>query len=418
MNSSRSSWRPALFCALWLGAFLLSASLARGQTPPPAKPDDDKPPLATKKTHDEDPPLPSKKPMPGKEVRVQVTADSAEVQTGDKVIATVKRGEVLPFTKKTDDYYLVVVDEKKGWIKREAVREVEVSAGGQDTSAVEIPPGPAPAVIDKDTARKVKQATAYLRVRQSNGSTVEGSGFFAPQPGLVFTNAHVLGMLHPGSSLPAEVRVVVHSGEAEELTLPADVLSVAHDSDLAVLRVKGRASRFPTPLPVDTSDSLALVQKVYIFGFPFGTSLGKDITASESSVSSIRKDAAGAATQIQVNGGMHRGNSGGPVVDSRGVVIGVAVAVIRGTLISFAVPGEKVQELLAGQVEKTQLGEAFLDKDQIKVPVRLSCLDPLQRIRTIKVDVWTGKPGSTRPASATEPKSQAGDGTRQSLAAT
>src|SRR5262249_3717354 len=163
-------------------------------------------------------------------------------------VATVSRGEVLPFTKKTDDYYLVTVNGKKGWIKREAVREVEVSAGGPD-AWVEVPPGPAPAVIDKDTARKVKQATAYLRVRLANGNTVEGSGFFAAQPGLVLTNAHVLGMLSPGSPTPAEVRVVVHSGEPEEFALPAQVLGVDREHDLGVLRVKGHADRLPAPLP-------------------------------------------------------------------------------------------------------------------------------------------------------------------------
>jgi len=111
---------------------------------------------------------------------------------------------------------------------------------------------------------------------------------------------------------PAEVRLVVHSGEADEFTLPADVLGVDRENDLGLLRVKGRAARLPEPLPVDTSRAVGLLQKVYIFGFPFGTSLGKDITASESSISSIRKDAAGSATQIQVNGGMHGGNSGPP----------------------------------------------------------------------------------------------------------
>jgi predicted Zn finger-like uncharacterized protein len=100
--------------------------------------------------------------------------------------------------------------------------------------AIEVPPGPAPAVIDKDTARKVKQATAYLQVRLANGNTVEGSGFFAVQPGLVLTNAHVLGMLSPGSPMPTEVRVMVHSGEPEEFTVPAGVRGVDRENDLGV----------------------------------------------------------------------------------------------------------------------------------------------------------------------------------------
>ncbi len=415
MKRSPSHWRAALLRRALTGALLLSVSLAHGQVAIPPNTKDEKSPLP-KKAVEEDPPLPSKKPAAAKEARVQVTAPSAEVQFGDEVVATVKRGEVLPFTKKTDDYYLVIVNSKKGWIKRESVREIEAGSG-PDAPAIEAPAGPAPAVIDKDAARKVKQATAYLRVRMADGSTVEGSGVFAVEPGLVLTNAHVLGMLRPGSLMPEEVRVVAHSGEADEFTLPAQVLGVDRENDLGMLRVKGRASRLPAPLRVETSRALDLVQKVYIFGFPFGTSLGKDITASESSVSSIRKNAAGSAIQIQVNGGMHPGNSGGPVVDSRGVVIGIAVSVIRGTQINFAVPGERVQDLLGGRVAQSQIGEAFLDQGQAKLPVILSCLDPLQRIRKVEVEIWPGKTAPARPPSATEPSPLPGDGVRRSFAA-
>jgi tetratricopeptide (TPR) repeat protein/S1-C subfamily serine protease len=387
MHCHRSDWRASLLGAALMAAALISTTVAHAQ--------------GAKKA-DDDPPLPSKKAAPAKEPRVQVTAASAEVQSGDQVIATVRKGDLLPYSKKTDEYYLVLVDGKKGWIRRDAVREVEATAA-------------LPAVIDEATARRVKQATAYVRVRLAGGATVEGSGFFAVQRGLVLTNAHVLGMLGPGSAMPREVQVVVHSGEAEEFTLPADVLAVDRDNDLGVLRVGGRASRLPAPLTVEASMGLALVQKVYIFGFPFGTSLGKDITASESSISSIRKDALGNPTRIQVNGGMHRGNSGGPVVDTRGVVVGVAVATILGTQINFAVPGERVQELLAGRVAHTRFGEAFLDGEQAKVPVRVQCVDPLGRIAKVRLDVWTGKTGPARPSASAEPKALPGDGTPQSF---
>jgi tetratricopeptide (TPR) repeat protein len=416
MHTNCFDRRSGILGVAFLAVLLLSDSYARGQVAPSPKTEDEKPPQSSRKAEDEDPPLPSRKLAPDRELRVQVTAASAEVQAGDKVIATVTRGDMLRFLKKTDEYYLVLVNDKKGWIAREAVREVQVRVGGPEGAIVEVPVGPAPAVIDKEAAARVQRATAFLRVRLANGNTVEGSGFFAVQPGLLLTNAHVLGMRSPGSSLPAEVNVVVHSGEPDEFTLPAEVLGVDRDNDLGVLRVKERPGRLPLPLAVDTSRDLGLVQKVYVFGFPFGTSLGKDITASESSVSSIRKDAGGFATQIQVNGGMQPGNSGGPVVDSRGVAVGVAVSIIRGTQINFAVPGDRVQELLRGRALAPTFGEAFLEKDQTKVPVRLNCLDPLQRIRTVQLAVWTGKPGSSRPPSPTEPKAIPGDGTRQSLA--
>src|SRR5207248_15421 len=106
--------------------------------------------------------------------------------------------------------------------------------------------------------------------------------------------------------------VVVHSGEPEEFKLPGLVLGVDRSNDLAVLRVDPQASPLPAPLLVD-SGKLIETQKVYIFGFPYGARLGKNITVSESSISSLRRDSSGALSQIQVNGGMHQGNSGGPV---------------------------------------------------------------------------------------------------------
>src|SRR5262249_27157003 len=142
MKSYCFAWHARLLGAALMAAFLLSVSRAGRQVADSSKTEDEKPPPSAKKTGDEEPPLPSKKPVPAKQVLVQVTTASAEVQSGDKVVATVERGQVLPFTKKTDDYYLVIVNGKKGWINREAVREVEVPVRGQDGPASEGPPGP------------------------------------------------------------------------------------------------------------------------------------------------------------------------------------------------------------------------------------------------------------------------------------
>jgi hypothetical protein len=197
-----------------------------------------------------------------------------------------------------------------------------------------------------DTVRKVKQSTAYLRVRLPDGDVGQGSGFFALGPGTLITNAHVVGMLRPGGP-PRGVEVVIHSGEAGEAKLAGTVVGVDRDNDLAVLRVGGDLSRLPAALPVDTTTKLTELQNVYIFGFPFGVQLGKNITVSASSVTSLRRGADGVLKQVQVNGGMHPGNSGGPVTDSRGVVVGVSVAGITGTQINFAVPADFIRPLVA-----------------------------------------------------------------------
>jgi len=282
----------------------------------------------------------------------------------------------------------------------------------------EVPAGPVPAQIDRDAVSKVKQATVYLRVQLPNGGIAQGSGFFCGQAGVVVTNAHVLGMLRADSSLPQNVEVVAHSGEPDETKMTAAVLGVDRTNDLAVLSVTGDATRLPPPLPVISAAGLFETQKVYIFGFPKGAALGKELTVSESSVSALRRDDAGMLNRVQVNGGMHPGNSGGPVTDARGVVIGVSVSGYLGTQLNFAIPGDSVMQVLDGRIAGHDAGLAFQADNQVKLPVRIECLDPLRQVREVKVEVWAGAPGVPRLWTGQEPQPLPGDGARSVVAAT
>ena len=271
-----------------------------------------------------------------------------------------------------------------------------------------------PKTITPAAVKKVKHATAYLKVTLADGSVAEGSGFFGMQPGIVLTNAHVLGMLQPESRQPRKIEVVSNSGTKTERIFPARLLGVDRSSDLAVLRVEG--DKLPEPLSVQSAKDLVELDKVYVFGFPFGQGLGKNITVSESSVSSLRQDKFGHLEKIQVNGGMHPGNSGGPVVDGSGQVIGVAVSGIRGTQIHFAMPGDFVHVILRGRVLQATIHQPIRNTDD-KVTVRYSMdlLDPLQSIKEAGVEYWQGAPGAGRPPSVKQPEPQAGDGPRTVL---
>ena len=216
-------------------------------------------------------------------------------------------------------------------------------------------------------------------------------------------------MLRPDSRRPQKIEVVLNSGAADERKLSADLLGVDRDVDLAVLRVN--APDVPAPLSVRSARNLQLTQQVYVFGFPFGSDLGKEITVSHSSVSSLRWDANGMLAKVQVNGGMHPGNSGGPVVDVNGNVVGVAVSVLRFTQINFAVPGDQVHAILHGRVLGLSLGQPYRENAQVSVPVTLSMIDPLAHIREPALEVWIGETTGppARPPSATQPREQVGD---------
>ena len=147
--------------------------------------------------------------------------------------------------------------------------------------------------------------------------------------------------------------LVVNSGEpGKEYTLGGELLAADLENDLALLRPYvlevGARHLVPKGLVVPKTPNVALLQRLFVFGYPFGEQLGAEITVRETTVSSLRHDpGSGRLSLIQVGGGMNPGNSGGPVVDLKGNVVGVAVAGIQGTDINFAIPGEVVHEFLA-----------------------------------------------------------------------
>src|SRR5260370_32725310 len=132
--------------------------------------------------------------------------------------------------------------------------------------------------------------------------------FFQAEDGI--RDSSVTGVQTCALPISSKVDVVIHSGEAGETVLTGTVAGVDRVTDLAVVRVPTKG--LPPPLVVDSAHNLTELQKVYLFGFPFGKKLGSSITISEGSISAIRKDFAGTITQVQLMGDMQPGNSGGP----------------------------------------------------------------------------------------------------------
>lgn len=264
---------------------------------------------------------------------------------------------------------------------------------------------------------RVKQATVFLRVKMADGTQASGSGFFGCKEArnIVLTNAHVVGMLSPDSLRPMDVEVVVNSGEANEWKTKARVLGVDRSSDLAVLDIGTPAQTIPNPLPVRTAGGLRELDEVYVFGFPLGEQLGKEITIRPASVSSLRRNKDGILQRVQVNGGMDPGNSGGPVVDNSGVVVGVAVSGIPGRQINFAIPGERVDAILNGRIAELIVQQPYFTPDnRVALPLVMDMIDPRNLIKEVGIEVWAGnKPpdnkSANRPSATTQPASQEGD---------
>src|SRR5262249_3989867 len=126
--------------------------------------------------------------------------------------------------------------------------------------------------LTPEVLQRVKEATVYLRVRSSEGDS-EGSGFFGGEAGGILTNAHRSGLLERNAREPTSVRVVRNKGEKNETTIPARVVAVDRDADLALLSVRdprGGPPGMPEPLLIKSAQHLRETQPVFVAGFPLG----------------------------------------------------------------------------------------------------------------------------------------------------
>jgi S1-C subfamily serine protease len=152
----------------------------------------------------------------------------------------------------------------------------------------------------------------------------------------------------------ADITLVLWSGTRKEQTYPAEVIASDRERDLAILKITGCRD---LPKPIDCSQALKLQETmpIYVFGFPFGDNLAPNkgsnpaITVGKGSVSSIRRDERDEVVYVQIDGALNPGNSGGPVVDSQGRLVGIAVKTIRGAGIGLAIPANKLTALLQGK---------------------------------------------------------------------
>ncbi|HTU17287.1 MAG TPA: trypsin-like peptidase domain-containing protein [Gemmataceae bacterium] len=271
--------------------------------------------------------------------------------------------------------------------------------------------------ISAEGREHVRRATVYLRVKLADGDEVSGSGFIGCKeaPNIILTNAHVVGMLSPDSARPQSVQVVFNSGEANEWKTTARVLGVDRASDLAVLDIGTPPQPLPEPLTVKPAGGLHELDDVYVSGFPHGEQLGKEVSMRRASVSALRRKN-GVIDRVQVEGGIDHGNSGGPVLDTGGSVVGVAVAVWHSNKqIGIAIPGERVHGILNGHISDLAIHQPYFTGDnKVAVPVVLHTIDPRNFVKEVGLEVWAGdEPPDAkkrhRPPATTQPPAQPGD---------
>jgi S1-C subfamily serine protease len=189
------------------------------------------------------------------------------------------------------------------------------------------------------TAPSVVQITALSGLNdKTRFAIIQGSGFVWDTDGNIVTNEHLLR----GAEV---ISISFASGKP----LDAEIVGLAANYDLAVLRLK-RAQELPPPIPHGSSDALKVGQFVYAIGNPYGL----DQSLTTGFLTALKRQLPTGrgreiANMIQTNAALFPGNSGGPLLDSSGRLIGVnTVAYLTGQLaasLGFAIPVDVVSRI-------------------------------------------------------------------------
>lgn len=199
-------------------------------------------------------------------------------------------------------------------------------------------------------AEKVLPSTVQIIAdTESEERGATGSGFVLDREGHVVTNNHVIeGADHPGG----RVTVVTSAGRRFQ----AEIVGRTDAYDLAVLKVDGLEG--VTPASLGTSNDLRVGEGVVAIGSPLG--LANTVTTGivsalnrPVSTSGDSDDTTSFINAVQTDAAVNPGNSGGPLVDLRGRVVGVnsAIATVAGAStgqggnigVAFAIPVEQVR---------------------------------------------------------------------------
>jgi 2-alkenal reductase len=225
-----------------------------------------------------------------------------------------------------------------------------------------------PARIYRERATGVVTIVALFGEHAQNGSgaAAQGSGFVVSRKGYILTNSHVIttaGEAPAGEAPQAASAVFVEFRDGDRV--PATVVGWDVYDDVGLIKV-GAGDHALSPVPLGDSGQVVVGQPVAAIGSPFGNenslSVGV-VSATERSIESLTSSY-DLVDAIQTDAPINRGNSGGPMFDARGRVIGIN-AQIRSDSgnaegVGFAVPINSAKRSMSQLIQNGRVRYAWL----------------------------------------------------------
>jgi serine protease Do len=226
-----------------------------------------------------------------------------------------------------------------------------------------------PSVVSITTQRRVQLRNQgvdpfplFFRQRlprqpQERNQTSLGSGVIVSREGHILTNHHVIA----GKD---KIEIQLTDGRVE----PARLIGTDEQTDIAILKIEAREIE---PLALGDSDEVRVGQMVFAIGNPFG--LQETVTQGIISAKGRRAMADSGVEFLQTDAAVNQGNSGGPLLNLRGEIIGINSAIFSTTAegawqgISFAIPSNVARRALESVLKTGRIVRGYLGVSMLNV---------------------------------------------------
>ncbi len=261
---------------------------------------------------------------------------------------------------------VLAIGSAAGWVGGDGgVRTVVVStlptqSGAAQTAAPLLGNGFDPARIYANRSEGVVTIYSYF----PNGQRAQGSGFIVSEEGHILTNSHVVTTSADEDSAVKgadRIYVVFHDGDR----IPGSIVGWDLFNDTGLVKVDPD-DHAVTPVPLGDSSRVVVGEPVAAIGSPFGqeSSLAVGVvSATERSIDSLTS-AYDVSDAIQIDAPINHGNSGGPLLDARGRVIGIN-AQIRSDSgnaegVGFAIPINSARRSMLQLISTGKVAYAYV----------------------------------------------------------